>query len=129
VKNSKIVVFTCNWNAYSGLDKAGSQKQSYAAGVRPVKVACLDRLGVGNILKPFEKGADGVLLLGCPKGECHFRDQTRTVEKVFYAAKQLSRILGYGDERLQLDWVAADDGQGFSEQIAHFIGRLNQESK
>ena len=33
-----VVVFTCNWNAYSGLETAGAERRSYPAAVRPLKV-------------------------------------------------------------------------------------------
>ncbi len=66
-----VVVFTCNWSAYSGLESAGSEPRCYSPVIRPIKVICLGRLSPGLILKTFEKGADGVLLLGCPPGDRH----------------------------------------------------------
>jgi peptidyl-dipeptidase Dcp len=52
----KVIVFTCNWNAYSGLETAGFERRPYPASVRPLKVQCLGRLSPGIILKAFEKG-------------------------------------------------------------------------
>lgn len=121
----KVIVFTCNWNAYSGLETAGVERLSYPPNVYPLKVMCLGQISPGIILKAFEKGAAGVLLLGCPAGQCHFEFGNRQVEEVFNAAKGLATVLGYRDEQLKLDWVAAGDGEGFVEKVQRFVSGLN----
>jgi F420-non-reducing hydrogenase iron-sulfur subunit len=121
----KIVVFTCNWNAYSGLETAGAEHLSYSSASRPLKVMCLGRLSPGIILKAFEKGADGVLLLGCPPGECHYEFGNRRTEEVFAEAKGMAALLGYRDEQLKLGWVAAGEGETFAEKVRGFVAGLN----
>jgi len=120
----KVVVITCNWNAYSGLESAGSEHLGYSPGIRPLKVMCLGRLNPGIILKAFEKGADGVLLLGCPPGECHYEFGNRHAEDVFAEAKGLATLLGYRDEQLKLGWVGAGEGKTFVDQVNHFVASL-----
>jgi F420-non-reducing hydrogenase iron-sulfur subunit len=112
--NPKVIVFTCNWNAYNGLETAGVQHLSYSPAIMPLKV-----------LKAFENGADGVLLLGCPPGECHFEFGNRRAEEVFAEAKNLTALLGYRAEQFQLDWLAAGDGQGFVKKVETFLAGLN----
>jgi coenzyme F420-reducing hydrogenase delta subunit len=121
----KVVVFTCNWNAYSGLESAGAERRGYAAVPRPLKVMCLGRLSPGIILKAFEKGADGVLLLGCPPGECHYEFGNRRAEEVVAQARSTASLLGYRDEQLKLDWVQAGDGQTFAQKVESFVAALN----
>lgn len=121
----KVIVFTCNWNAYSGLETAGVQRLSYPPSVYPLKVMCLGQISPGILLKAFEKGADGVLLLGCPSGICHFEFGNRRVEDVFTEAKGLAAVLGIRDEQLKLDWVAAGDGEDFVNKVQRFLTGLN----
>jgi len=121
----KVIVFTCNWNAYSGLETAGVERLSYPPTVYPLKVMCLGQISPGVILKAFEKGADGVLLLGCPENMCHFEFGNRRVEDVFHEAKGLATVLGYQEEQLKLDWVAAGDGEGFVAKVHQFLSGLN----
>ena len=33
---------------------------------------CTGKIDVHHILRSFEKGADGVYVVGCREGECHF---------------------------------------------------------
>jgi coenzyme F420-reducing hydrogenase delta subunit len=121
----KVVVLTCNWNAYSGLETAGAAHLDYPAAIRPLKVMCLGRLSPGIILKAFEKGADGVLLLGCPPGECHYEFGNRHAEEVLAEARQMATLLGYRTSQLGLDWVAAGDGEAFAEKVQAFVAGLN----
>lgn len=121
----KVIIFTCNWNAYSGLETAGVERLSYSPSVYPLKIMCLGQISPGIILKAFEKGADGVLLLGCPAGNCHFEFGNRQVEEVFAEAKALAKVLGYRDEQLKLDWVAAGEGKVFVEKVENFVSGLN----
>ena len=128
-KDQKVIVFTCNWNAYSGLETAGIERLSYSPGIHPLKVMCLGQLSPGIILKAFEKGAAGVLLLGCPPGECHFNFGNRRAEEVFEEARGLVTLLGYREEQLQLDWVGAGEGKVFVEKVEDFLAALNGNQK
>ncbi|MBN2548893.1 MAG: FAD-dependent oxidoreductase [Anaerolineales bacterium] len=121
----KILVLTCNWNAYSGLETAGRQRLNYSASVRPVKVNCLGQLSPGMVIKAFEKGAKGILLLGCPPGECHYGNGNLHAEQVFAEARSLAALLGYKEEQLQLDWLAADQGEAFAARVRRFIAGLD----
>jgi coenzyme F420-reducing hydrogenase delta subunit len=127
--DKKVIVFTCNWNAYSGLETAGVERLPYSPAIHPLKVMCLGQLSPGIILKAFEKGADGVLLLGCPPGECHFEFGNRRAEEVFEEAKGLVTLLGYREEQLMLDWVGAGEGKVFVEKVEQFMARINGKPK
>jgi F420-non-reducing hydrogenase iron-sulfur subunit len=121
----KVVLFTCNWNAYSALETAGFQHLSYPPEIIPLKVECLGQLSTGIILKSFEKGADGVLLLGCPPGDCHFEFGNRRAEEIFAETKELIELLGYRDEQLKLEWVAAGEAQDLVNKVQGFLTGLN----
>jgi coenzyme F420-reducing hydrogenase delta subunit len=88
-------------------------------------MTCLGRVNPGIILKAFESGADGVLLLGCPPGECHYEFGNRHAEDLFVEAKGLIKLLGYRDEQLGFDYVAAGDGEEFINVVRKFLNGLN----
>ena len=121
----KVILFTCNWNAYSGLETAGTERLVYPAGVYPLKVTCLGQVDPGIILKAFEKGAEGVLLLGCPPDHCHYEFGNSRAEEVYTQAKGLVKVLGCSDSQLQLDWVSAGEGQDLVNKVQDFVAGLN----
>ncbi len=123
----RIIVFTCNWSAYSGLESAAVQGETYAPEIRPIRLACLGRLHPGLILKAFAHGATGVMMLGCPPGECQHEFGYRKAEEVYELSLKLIMLLGCQDTQLRLDWVAADDGTGFSRKVNAFISELSKD--
>jgi coenzyme F420-reducing hydrogenase delta subunit len=125
MKTDKVLVFTCNWNAYHGLESAGVSLQTYSAAIHPLKVMCLGRLGPGIILKAFEHGAAGVLLLGCPPEECHYDFGNRRAEEMVAVASDLIHVLGYSKKRLQMDRVTAGDAEAWVEKVQSFVTGLN----
>jgi coenzyme F420-reducing hydrogenase delta subunit len=130
-KSSKIILFTCNWNAYSGLEAAGAEKRSYSTSVHPIRISCLGRITPGIILKAFEKGAKGVYLLGCLEGECHYETGSQQIKQVFLETRNLLKLLGYQDNQFQMDFVAAGNGKSFVENIQRFVKGIeeNQENQ
>ena len=122
----KVIVFTCNWNAYSGLETAGVKRLTYPPNIHPLRVVCLGQISPGIILKAFEKGADGVLLLGCPPGECHYEFGNRRAEEIVDQTRQLAALLGYHDEQINLSWVAAGNGEGFVDIVQWFANGLGE---
>jgi coenzyme F420-reducing hydrogenase delta subunit/NAD-dependent dihydropyrimidine dehydrogenase PreA subunit len=124
-QNQIVLVFTCNWNPYSGMETAGFERLSYSARVYPIRVMCLGRLQPGIILKAFERGARGVLLLGCPQDECRYEFGGQRAEKTFAIARDLVRTMGYSDQWLKMDRLAAGDGQAWVNKIQTFLAGLN----
>jgi coenzyme F420-reducing hydrogenase delta subunit len=79
---TEVLVFACNWDGWSCIETATNLGLHYPASVKVVKVSCLSRIHAGLILKAFEFGADGVMLLGCEPGRCRFgADMSEAHEK------------------------------------------------
>ena len=121
---SKIIIFACNWGAYAGAESAGQEHLAYPPHVRLVRLICLGRLHPGLILRAFELGAAGVLVLGCPPHECHYGVGSDQIEEVFEQARGLAHLLGLDEERLQLDWVSPGDGAAFAQKVETFVRQV-----
>ncbi len=109
----KIVAFLCNWCSYRGADLAGTSRMKSPPNVRPIRVMCSGRVEPSFIMKAFEAGADGVLVLGCHPGDCHYMEGNyQTMRRIALLKNMLSQ-LGVEDERLRLEWVSASEGGRF----------------
>ncbi|MBM4451447.1 MAG: hydrogenase iron-sulfur subunit, partial [Chloroflexi bacterium] len=97
-----VLVFACNWDGWSCLEATSYMELSYPASVKVVRVRCLSRLHAGLILKAFELGAEGVMLLGCEPGKCHFESDSGCVLAEYEKARQMLELLGMPKERLAL---------------------------
>ena len=125
--NPKIVAFVCNWCSYAGADKAGGQKLDYSSNVKLIRVMCSGRVDPQFVLDSFRKGADGVMVLGCHPGDCHYRSGNIKAMKRMKLLKKMMAQFGIEPERLVLDWVSAGESERFqkaADSMADIIGRL-----
>jgi F420-non-reducing hydrogenase iron-sulfur subunit len=123
MRDPRVVIFTCNWNAYESLQEAGKQHLNYPAGVRPLKVDCLGQVSASAILKAFQKGADGVMLVGCPPEECHYEFGSRRAAELFEEVRKLAGLLGFREEQLEFHRVHIGEGLALVEKVQAFVER------
>lgn len=122
----KIVAFLCNWCSYAGADHAGGQHRDVPSNVKIIRVMCSGRVDPQFILKAFQKGADGVMVLGCHPGDCHYKEGNyKELRKIKLFEKLLAQF-GVEKERFQLDWVSASEGEKFSKVTTEFAERVRK---
>jgi len=119
----RIVAFVCNWCSYAGADKAGGQKLAYSADVRLIRVMCSGRVDPQFVLHAFRQGAEGVLILGCHPGDCHYREGNLKALRRVRLLERLLDQLGVDRQRLRLDWVAAGEAERF-QRVANEMAEV-----
>ncbi len=124
----KIVVFSCNWDGWSCFENASNNGLSYSTDVKVVRVSCLSRLHAGLILKAFEYGADGVMLVGCQPGNCHFNNDSIYIEKECSKVSSLMTLMGIDTGRLKLTRLPAFDGTRLLDEIRQFMDEIGETS-
>ncbi len=122
----KILGILCNWCSYSGADLAGTSRKKYPANIRIVRVMCSGRVDPVFILKALQSGADGVLILGCHPGDCHYTSGNYKALRRMEMLKKLAEQMGIEDDRIRLDWVAASEGDRFAEIIKDMTEKIKQ---
>lgn len=122
----KIVGFLCNWCSYAGADLAGVSRFQYPSSLRIVRVMCTGRLDPYLLLEAFRKGIDGVFIGGCHPGDCHYLKGNYHAELKIKLTKKLLDKTDFGSKRLKLEWVAASEGQRFSEIIKEFTNQIQE---
>ncbi len=124
--NNKVVAFCCENSAYLAADKAGRMRLHYPNNVRIIRVPCVGRVDLIHILKAFEKGAAGVLVMGCHEGACqHLTGNTRAKERAEYA-KILLKEVGIDDSRLRMVNIAPDMAQQFVREIKDMTEKIKE---
>ena len=121
----KILGFLCNWCSYAGADLAGVSRIQYAPNLRIIRVMCSGRVNPVFILEGFLRGIDGILVLGCHLGDCHYITGNYEAEIKMEALNKLLSYTGFSD-RLQLDWVSASEGNRFAQVVNEFTDRIRK---
>jgi len=85
------------------------------ANFKIIRVPCTGRVDVIHILRAFEKGVDGVYVVGCLEGDCQYNEGNfRAKNRVKQAAAILDKI-GVGGERVKMFNLSAGDGPLFAQ--------------
>jgi heterodisulfide reductase subunit A-like polyferredoxin/coenzyme F420-reducing hydrogenase delta subunit len=116
-----VLVFSCEWSGYAAAELAGAQKLTYPSSVRVIRLDCAGRLQPGLILKAFEMGAAGVLVLGCEPKLCHYERGNEQAAAAFDQIEAITGMLGLSPNRLQLAWTPPDAGAAFAELVTRFV--------
>jgi F420-non-reducing hydrogenase iron-sulfur subunit len=116
----KIIGFLCTWCSYTGADTAGIGRMKSPWNLRAVRVPCSGRVAPELIMRAFDEGADGVLVLGCHIGECHYDNGNHRTAKRVPVLHSLMTLSGLEPERLRLDWVSASEGERFARIVTEF---------
>ncbi len=116
----KIVAFCCNWCSYAGADLAGTSRIQYSPNIRVIRVMCSGRVNPLFVIKALSIGADGVLVLGCHPGDCHYIEGNYKTMRRIPLLKKMMKQPGIEEERVRLEWVSASEGAKFAEVTNNF---------
>jgi F420-non-reducing hydrogenase iron-sulfur subunit len=119
-----IVGFLCNWCSYRAADLAGTARLHYAPNMRAIRVMCSARVDPQFVLKALLEGADGVMIAGCHPGECHYVAGNIKALRRITLLKRMLRQLGIEEERVQLVWVSASEGNVLAEAVNRMTAQL-----
>jgi F420-non-reducing hydrogenase iron-sulfur subunit len=121
----KILGFLCNWCSYAGADLAGVSRIQYPPNMRVIRVMCSGRVDPRFIIGALELGIDGVYLMGCHIGDCHYLEGNYEALTKFNMTKQFLKLINF-EERIRLDWVSASEGVRFGEVVTKFVNDIKE---
>jgi len=120
----KIIAFCCNWCSYAAADLAGISRLQYPASIRIIRVMCSGMVHPEMVLHALDKGADGVMIIGCHLGECHYIKGNEMALARAEVIADTIEDLGYASERFQLTWVSSAEPERLVEAFRNMSGRL-----
>jgi NAD-dependent dihydropyrimidine dehydrogenase PreA subunit len=77
-------------------------------------------------MKAFDQGADGVIVLGCHIGECHYDSGNHRTAKRLPILKSMMAFTGLDPERIHLDWVSASEAERFAHIVTEFVNKIRK---
>lgn len=122
----KIIGFLCNWCSYAGADLAGTTRLKYPANLKIVRVPCSGRISPELVMRTFKEGADGVMVLGCHIGDCHYNTGNHRTARRMPLLQKLLEFTGIEPQRFLAKWVAASEGGLLAETVREFTEGLRE---
>ncbi len=119
-----IIVFLCTWGPHAAYQKLQDSASNIPPEMKMVRIPCAGRVNKALLLKPFEMGADGVILLGCRPGSCRYGFGTDTSVQNVEEAREILDLLGLGRDRIRLGAFMPDEPEALLDFLIDFTQGL-----
>jgi F420-non-reducing hydrogenase iron-sulfur subunit len=98
----------------------------YPDTIRIIRVPCTGKVDVLHILRAFEKGADGVYVVGCMEGDCRFETGNLRARVRVEQAKVILDAIGVGGERTKMFNLSSSEGPRFAEIASEMTEKIKE---
>jgi len=122
----KIIAFFCNWCGYAAADMAGVSRYEYPPTVEIIRVMCSARVDPFHILYALLLGVDGILIVGCYPGDCHYISGNLRAEERISKVKEWLKGIGLEPDRIRLEWASAGEGLRLAKIIKEFTLQIEK---
>ena len=96
----------------------------YPTSIKIIRVPCTGKVDLIHIMHAFEKGADGIYVVGCLEGDCHFENGNFRARKRVEQARALLDAIGIEGERAQMYNLSSSEGPRFAAFAAEMDERI-----
>jgi len=88
---------------------------------------CTGRLDLSYILRAFQRGADGVFIVGCHLNECNYITHGNFhALSMVYLGKKLMQHIGINPERFRIEFMSGGEGILFAEVMNDFGKKIRE---
>ena len=119
-----ILGFFCNWDPYLCWMEMGRCGKTLSYVFSPIKTMCAGRVDPAMVLYAFERGAEGVMVLGCREGDCRYGPGPNRVERLSKTVHGLMHVLGLEPERFLCVQCSAEDMEALFQEMSSFGERV-----
>jgi coenzyme F420-reducing hydrogenase delta subunit len=91
---------------------------------RTIRVLCTGQVDSTYILKAFKNGADGVLVIGCRIGECHYISGNLHARWKVDMTKKMLEKAGMSPERIDMRFISSAEVNKYIEAVKEFTNKV-----
>ncbi len=109
----RVVCFSCkfSWGYLTDEDRLSEKIDNW------VPLICTGKIDATHMLDAFNAGADGLLILACPEGDCHYQDGNYEAKKRVYLVRRLLESVGIEKERVRMVLSADPEGESIPRLV------------
>ena len=98
----------------------------YPSNIKIVSIPCTGKVDLIHLLSSFEKGADGVYVLGCLERECRYEKGNLRARKRVEQAQKILESIGIGGERVQMYNLSSSEAPRFVRFANEMTERIKE---
>lgn len=87
---------------------------------------CTGKVDILHILRSFEKGADGVYIVGCMEGECRFDRGNLRARKRVQEARRILDTIEIDGQRVQMFNLSSGEGPRFAQIAEEMTNKIKE---
>jgi F420-non-reducing hydrogenase iron-sulfur subunit len=125
-RTKRVIGYCCEHGAIGAAEWTGMERRQYSPEVLIIPVPCIGRVDVLHLLQAFREGADAVFLAGCLEKNCHHLYGNLEARKRVDQAKRILDSIGLEGERLEMFYLASNQGREFKESVDIMIKRVER---
>jgi len=96
----------------------------YPPNLRIIEVPCTGKVDILHLLQAFEQGADGVMVVGCMEGDCHYMVGNLHARTRVKRAQEILNTVGLGAERVAMYNLSSGMGGRFAEIVTEMTNKI-----
>jgi F420-non-reducing hydrogenase iron-sulfur subunit len=114
------VCFSCKfgWGYLTDEDTLSSKIENW------IPIICTGKIDATHMIDAFDEGADGILILGCPEGDCHYQDGNYEAKKRVYLLRRLLESIGIDKERIRIELSIDPEGRRIPQLVKEMSKEL-----
>ena len=125
MKRPNLLGICCNWSPWTCVNAAGRANLHLPPNLRIIRVMCIGRINQALILKAFEYGSDGVILLECRDEDCRYGPGPEVGHTNVTLVRSLLDLLGIEQKRLVERSFEAHEKDRMVEELWDFARRID----
>lgn len=123
---TRVAVLACKWHPLTAMENAATDGFSFGPDITVEPVKCTGVVTVAFLLKLFAKGVEGVLVLGCAAGDCHYYNGGERCRAIVDETREILEISGIPKDRLGFYQVTDSTSKEFEKALTGFLKQFKK---
>ena len=129
-----IIAFVCNECTYAAADLAGISRFKYPTNIKIIRLPCTGKIDLLYLLESFKNGADGIIVSGCLKDQCHYDTGNESggnyhAEKIVEFTQNILNEIGIEKERIEMHFISSSMATKWIEVAENFTEKIRKLGK
>jgi len=125
----RVIAFMCENDALPALDEAAKRGSRFPPWIRVIPVRCLGAVNIVWIADALSSGIDGILLMGCKKGDdyqCHYIRGSELADCRMTNVQETMDRLTLESERVKIHEIARNEYARIPEIFEEFMETIEE---
>ena len=105
---------------------AGVSRLQYTPEIKIVRLMCTGRMDPAAVARAFKKGLDGLMVVGCYFGDCHYISGNYQAQAKIDITRKLLEYIGVNKERLVFRQCSSGEASVFVELVSEFDAKIKE---